>query len=98
MRTIEYRAEAKNDLDEIASYTKARWGSHQAARYLSALHQDVQSLSDFPERFPRHTGRYSQLRKMRSGHHLVFYLVTEAAVEIIRILHERQDVPPGGDV
>lgn len=28
---------------------------------------------------------------MPSGHHLVFYVVTESDVEIVRVLHERMD-------
>lgn len=39
-----------------------------------------------------HEASALDLRRMNSGHHLVFYLVTDLTVEIIRILHERMDV------
>ena len=39
-----------------------------------------------------HEASALDLRSMNSGHHIVFYLVTDQTVEIIRILHERMDV------
>lgn len=32
------------------------------------------------------------LRRARSGHHFIFYLIDEERVDVIRVLHERRDV------
>ena len=86
------RPEAEADIESITDYTIERWGVKQAQRYVQALRADIASLEEFPERFPAHEPTRLGLRRMRSGHHLVFYLVGEQAVEIVRILHQRQDV------
>ena len=52
---------------------------------------DIVGLSEFAERFPVHERTGFGLRRMRSGHHSVFNLVTEKHVKVVRILHERND-------
>ena len=91
MTDILFRPQAETDIGDIADYTIARWGREQARTYLTALHADIASLSEFAERFPVHETTGLGLRRMRSGHHLVFYLVAEKRVEVMRILHERKD-------
>lgn len=85
------RPEAEVDIDGIADETIERWGREQAHNYVSALRADIASLADFPKRFPIHEQTALSLQRMRSGHHLVFYLVGEDAVEVVRVFHERRD-------
>lgn len=84
------RPEAESDIEGIADETIERWGREQAQSYVAALRADIASLAEFPKRFPIHEQTALGLRRMRSGHHLVFYLVGEA-VEVVRVLHERRD-------
>jgi len=91
MPDVVLRPEAEADVELIADYTIARWGLEQARTYTATLRADISSLASFPERFPVHSQPELGLRRMRSGHHLVFYLVSDGAIEIIRVLHERQD-------
>ena len=89
---VRYRPEAAADLDDIANYTLERWDRKQARSYISGLRADIESLAQFAMRFPEHESSGLDLRKMTSGHHLIFYLIDDGIVEIIRILHERMDV------
>lgn len=91
MREILLRPEAAADVEAIADYTIARWGQQQARIYVGALRRDIASLSTDAERFPLHEETRLGLRRMRSGQHLVFYLVGDHAVEVVRVLHERMD-------
>lgn len=91
-RDIIYRPEAISDIKNIAEYTIERWGRNQAQSYVAALRKDVESLTTFALRYPIHEPSTLDLRRMNSGHHLIFYLVADRSVEIIRILHERMDV------
>lgn len=75
----------------IARYTRKRWGNEQAAAYGSNLRDQIKSMREFPLRFPEFDGKYDGLRQMHCGHHMVFYLVTDDAIEIIRVLHEAMD-------
>ena len=91
-RNILYRPEAIADIEDIAEYTTERWGPSQARSYIAALRKDIESLTEFALRYPMHESSQLGLRRMNSGHHLVFYLVTDQTIDIIRILHERMDV------
>ena len=75
----------------ISRYTRKRWGHEQAAAYAANLRDQIKSLREFPLRFPEFEGKYDGLRQMHCGHHMVFYLVTNDTIEIIRVLHEAMD-------
>jgi toxin ParE1/3/4 len=83
---------AEADLDDIAIYTKARCGKHQARRYVSGLRHDIEGLAQFPSMHPAYESQLGQFRKLGSGEHLIFYMVCESTVEVVRILHNRMDV------
>lgn len=82
---------AARDIDAIADYTIERWGEEQARKYVATLRQDIESLREFARRYPEHLSRGRTFRKMASGHHIVFYLVSEETVDVVRVLHERMD-------
>ena len=85
------RPEAESDIERIADETIERWGREQARSYVAAHRADITSLVEVPKRFPIHEQTARGLQRMRSGHHLVFYLVGEDAVEVVRVFHERRD-------
>jgi toxin ParE1/3/4 len=91
MTDVLLRPEAEADIEEIADYTIERWGREQARSYVAALRADIASLSESSERFPVHEQTGLGLRRMGSGHHLVFYLVGAKVIEVVRVLHERRD-------
>lgn len=83
---------ASRDLDAIAVYTMQQWGTAQARHYLAGMRASITSLADFPLRNPVYRSEEKEFRKLLCGHHLIFYLVIEDTVQIIRILHERMDI------
>ena len=91
MKRLLFRASATADLRAIATATRKRWGQDQAARYVARLREDIKGLRAFSERFVQAEPGYRGLRKMTSGRHIVFYLVTRDAVVVIRILHGQMD-------
>lgn len=90
MRKLVYRETAARDLRRIAGYTKSEWGFDQARRYAALLRRRIKALRTFPLRHPEVESRPS-LREMRVGQHVVFYLVSDDAIEIVRILHVASD-------
>ncbi len=91
MRRLIFRKAASADLRGVAPYTRSRWGEEQAAEYVSNLRNQINSLREFPLRFPEFDGTRDGLRRMSSGHHAVFYLVSDEQIEVVRILHEAMD-------
>lgn len=92
MKSLKIAPAARRDLSAIWQYTANAWGHAQAETYLTALHQDMRRLREFPDIGTPHPSRIGQFRKVPSGHHLIFYLIYGDAVEVIRVLHERMDI------
>ena len=90
MRKLVYRAAASAELRRIARYTKREWGETQARRYAALLRQRIKALREYPLRFPEVAGR-AGIREMRCGQHLVFYRVSDEAIEIVNIVHVARD-------
>ena len=82
---------AKNDLKDIYQYGLRQWGQSQSESYLSTIKKQFwllaqQSLmgTERPELLP-------DTRSLPIESHTLFYRVTVNRVEIIRVLHGRQD-------
>ncbi len=86
------RQEALNDLQKIAHYTNQHWGSEQRNIYLRELAERFQWLGVNPNLGKRRQDIKEGYYCYPQGAHLIFYLVREGAVEIIRILHKHMDV------
>lgn len=85
---------ALRDLREIAIYTRKTWGKEQEAAY-------IKGLFSFFERVARKETQTRNLSSLVPGcfacnvsHHLiVFRWLDDGRPEIIRILHEKMDIP-----
>jgi toxin ParE1/3/4 len=75
----------------IARYARKRLCDEQAAAYAANLRDQIKSLGEFPLRFPEFGRKYYGLRQMHCGRHMVFYIVIDEAIDIIRVLHEAMD-------
>ena len=82
---------AKNDLKEIHQYGLRQWGQSQSESYLSTIKKQFWLLiqqplmgTDRPELLP-------DTRSIPIESHTLFYRVIANRVEIIRVLHGRQD-------
>lgn len=91
MRRLIFRETASQQMYQIAAYTKRQWGILQAQRYSARLRERIKSLQKFPERYPQVHQRPG-IRQMRCGQHIVFYRVTNTAIEIINIVHVAADI------
>lgn len=61
--------------------------------YLRDLRQTAARLTEFLERHALLPIRTPDIRKARSGSHILLFRVNDETVELLRILHERQDLP-----
>lgn len=87
------RPKARADLDSIWDYTVQTWGHDQAKTYLRALSRTFKALAKKPELGRVYDEVYAGLRVYPSGKHLIFYFVTEEGIDVVRVLHERMDIP-----
>lgn len=82
---------AKADLKEIYQYGLRQWGQVQSDRYLDIIKDQLWSLTEQPFMGTDRPELLPDIRSLTVESHLLFYRVTARQVEIIRILHCRQD-------
>ncbi len=82
---------AVTDLERIWFWTERRWSAEQAESYHASLISAFEGLS-----CDRKKGRAVDVRdgyyKYAVGSHVVFYRLSAAGIDVIRILHQRMDV------
>jgi len=82
---------AKNDLREIYQYGLRQWGQAQSESYLTIIKNQFWLLTQQPLMGAERPELLPDTRSLPIESHTLFYRVTAKRVEIIRILHGRQD-------
>jgi toxin ParE1/3/4 len=82
---------AKSDLKEIYQYGLRQWGQAQSNSYLEKLKECFWSLRKQPLIGVERTDILSRVRSLPVESHTLFYRGTEDRIEVIRVLHGRQD-------
>lgn len=86
------RPKAEQDLSDIWFYGAKIWGAERADRYLRGLFGAFDLLADFPQMARERAEFLPPVRMHPTGSHLIIYAVQNDVVEIVRVLHARQDV------
>ena len=82
---------AQADIDTIWVGTVRMWGSDQAETYIRQINQHIKTIAAQPtigRECPEVRAGY---RKYHSGSHVLFYRLTDAGIDIVRVLHKRMD-------
>ncbi|MBL4608673.1 MAG: type II toxin-antitoxin system RelE/ParE family toxin [Pseudomonadales bacterium] len=87
-KNYKLRQAAKEDLEEIARYTKNEWGVKQRDKYLHALSKHFALLGDNPKLGRRRTEIKTGYYSSDYESHVVFYLICENHIEILGVLHK----------
>lgn len=82
---------AKNDLKDIYQYGLRQWGQARSESYLSTLKSQFWLLTQQPLMGSERPELLPDARSLPINSHTLFYRVTANRVEIIRVLHGRQD-------
>ncbi len=82
---------AKNDLKELYQYGLRKWGKKQSDNYLEKIKSQLWSLTEQPLIGIDRSELLLGTRSLPIESHTLFYRVSTNALEIIRVLHGRQD-------
>ena len=82
---------AKNDLKEIYQYGLRQWGQAQSENYLSTIKNQFWLLTQQPLIGTERPELLPDVRSLPINSRTLFYRVTTTRVEVIRVLHGRQD-------
>ncbi|MBL7690724.1 MAG: type II toxin-antitoxin system RelE/ParE family toxin [Flavipsychrobacter sp.] len=83
---------AVSDLSDIWGYTYETWSERQADKYYSLLLNTCKELAKHPDMGKRYESVFPDLRGCRINQHIVFYLVREDGIFVVRILHGGMDL------
>ena len=92
-KVVEYRLSpaALTDLDAIWEYTARTWSVSQAETYIRGLAADMDLLVQHPGIARERTEISPPVRLYRSGSHLIIYRVEASWLDVLRIVHTRQN-------
>ncbi|VVT13991.1 type II toxin-antitoxin system RelE/ParE family toxin [Erythrobacter sp. EC-HK427] len=93
MLEIVYTPHVHTKLEEIADYTIAEWGQTQAKKYLADIRSQIEFAAEFPGIGSAVYGLSPEYRKLKSGSHRIIYRTNDSQLIVVRIVHERDDVP-----
>ena len=97
MLEIAYLPKALEEIDRIADHTIAKWGEGQARSYLADIRRKIELAAEYPGMGSEVYGLPASYRKIASDAHFVIYRASETDLTVVRIIHEREDVPEGLD-
>lgn len=83
--------EAKSDLTNIYRYGVTVWGATQASDYLNKLKTQIWRLVSYPMMGTDRGTLLPNLRSLPVGSHMLFYRPERTLVQLVRVLHNRQD-------
>ena len=83
--------ETKEDLQEIAIYTREMWGISEKNSYLKHLGKMFNRLTENPFIGRKRNETAKVLFSIPSKEHIIFYQFDDEHVYIVRILHHRRD-------
>ncbi len=92
MRNVILRPDAEADIEDAADYTIGQWGHEQARRYIGDLRAAIERLAMSGMRFREDAELHPGLRRMKAAHHIVFYLIDDKMVDVVRVMHEQRDM------
>jgi toxin ParE1/3/4 len=90
-RHLIFAPAAKDDLRDIYQHGLRQWGQAQSDRYLALVRNHIWSLSGQPLMGTERNELLPGIRSLPTERHTVFYRVNPEQIDILRILHHRQD-------
>jgi toxin ParE1/3/4 len=83
---------ARRDLQEAWIYSRDRWGRSRANSYIRDLNAAIQRIGENPKLGQVCDEVRPGYRRHPAGSHMLFYMVRDDAVVIIRVLHQQMNV------
>lgn len=91
-RRIHLSRKANAEIAAIWDYTAREHGIDQADNYVAAMDRVMAMALQFPEIGADYSVVRKGYRKLLSGSHLIFYISHDDGIEIMRVMHVREDI------
>ena len=91
MSRLEFTPKARQDVEDIWSYSVEQFGIEKAESYLRDIQRACETVAKNPRRGVGCDHIRAGYRKVSVGSHVVFYRVVERSVIVVRVLRQRMD-------
>ncbi len=82
---------ARDDLRAIYEHGINTWGAVRASAYLDRLEDGLWNLTRQPEMGIKREALLPGMRSLSVEGHVIFYRLQQVQIQIVRVLHSRQD-------
>jgi len=93
VHSVVQSSRAEQDLTDIWVYTAEEWSLAQADTYLEELVSGIDQLREHPMMGSSRDDLRKNYRALTVNQHIVFYMVSDNEVQVIRVLHKSVDTP-----
>ena len=90
MPEVQYSAQAEADLDDIATFTRQKWGQSQADAYFNSLVDTFGTLAHSPLIGRPYSDSHPNWRRFEHQSHVILYLPIPSGIRIQRVIHHRR--------
>ena len=87
------REQASIDLESIWDYTVDNWSLRQADKYYNDLVEAFEFLCENPTAGKSAEHLRKGYRYFKVNSHLIFYVISDTELDVIRILHAQMEIP-----
>lgn len=91
MKQLDISIAARRDLGEIRDFSVERFGGEVSAGYLAGFDAAFRRILDFPELGELSSNIKPPTRVLVHRRHRIYYRVTKAEVQIVRVFHTAQN-------
>lgn len=91
MPTIRIAAPASADMERVKRQSVRGWGREHALRYIDALERRFEFLAARPRLGAPRDDLYLGLRSFPQRAHVIYYLVLDDGIRVVRVLHKRMN-------
>jgi toxin ParE1/3/4 len=90
---LSWSPQAERDVREIWAYYAVRASAEAASKVLRTIEAAVGRVANLPMAGRPRDDLRPSLRSVLAHPYLIFYRLKDGGVEIVRVLHERRDLP-----
>jgi toxin ParE1/3/4 len=84
---------AASDLDSIWDYSADTWSTKQADRYVGEVRAAIEALADGRSKGRPIDNVRTGYFKLAVGSHFIVYRIAGDLIDVVRIVHQRMDLP-----